>query len=323
MDRTVQCTVIGSEMQAVTVSASDFFKNSSLASNELSFRLLQMHQPLLPLLLLSIIAVCSTNELPFLNRLELEKIFEEQDNDNTDKIENIEEIMFKQQLTKPIKSKIYEEEKYLDNLNEYNDYRKELEPRNSNSIDQFRTRKNEGHHRPKEIKKRDTTRDYIKKIKLIEDSLKKYEEVVTISPLLILKIRLSYLTDNIENMKPTMYHYSMPVPLDIMTQTKDGELNKILQDEISYSNDVRSDDDDEVIEEESKSNKNKKVVKKRIFSLWSRLQGLHRGHELHHRRHLHAFYGLPDDGGGGGDSTLTAETRATFLRPPGSPLRWG
>ncbi|CAF4781181.1 unnamed protein product [Pieris macdunnoughi] len=284
-----------------------------------------MQQSLLPLLLLTIIAVCSTNELPFSTRLELEKIFEEQDNDNTDKLENIEAIMFKQQSTKPIKSKIYEEEKDLDNLKEYNDYRKDLDPRYSESIDQFRTRKNEGRHRPKEIIKRDTTRDAIKKIKLIEDSLKNYDEVVTISPLLILKIRLSYLTDNIENMKPTMYHYSIPVPLDIKTQTKEGELNKILQDEISYLNDVKSDeDDDDEIEEESKSNKNKKVVKKRIFSLWSRLQGLHRGHELHHRRHLHAFYGLPDDGGGGGgDSTLTAETRATFLRPPGSPLRWG
>ncbi|XP_004928574.1 uncharacterized protein LOC101745341 [Bombyx mori] len=65
-----------------------------------------------------------------------------------------------------------------------------------------------------------------------------------------------------------------------------------------------------------------KVVAKRIFSLWSRLQGLNhnRGHELHHRRHLHAFYGLPDGDGGG---VLTAETRATLMRPPGSPLRWG
>lgn len=66
---------------------------------------------------------------------------------------------------------------------------------------------------------------------------------------------------------------------------------------------------------------NNKSVEKRIFSLWSRLQGLSpKGHELHHRRHLHAFYGMPDSESGG---TLTAETRATFMRPPGSPLRWG
>lgn len=65
----------------------------------------------------------------------------------------------------------------------------------------------------------------------------------------------------------------------------------------------------------------KKAVKKRLFSLWSRLQSLsHRGHELHHRRHLHAFYGLPDNKGNG---IVTAQTRATFVRPPGSPLRWG
>lgn len=65
-----------------------------------------------------------------------------------------------------------------------------------------------------------------------------------------------------------------------------------------------------------------RAVHKRIFSLWSRLQSLnHKGHELQHRRHLHAFYGLPDSDGGGG--TLTAQTRATLMRPPGSPLRWG
>ncbi|XP_041974196.1 uncharacterized protein LOC121729675 isoform X2 [Aricia agestis] len=64
----------------------------------------------------------------------------------------------------------------------------------------------------------------------------------------------------------------------------------------------------------------RKSVNKRIFSLWSRLQSLsHKGHELHHRRHLYSFYGLPEGGGG----ALTAETRASLVRPPGSPLRWG
>lgn len=69
--------------------------------------------------------------------------------------------------------------------------------------------------------------------------------------------------------------------------------------------------------------KNRKV-RKRIFSLWSRLQSLnHKGHELQHRRHLYALYGHPDSEGAGSGGALTAETRATFMRPPGSPLRWG
>ncbi|GBP41721.1 hypothetical protein EVAR_33712_1 [Eumeta japonica] len=63
-------------------------------------------------------------------------------------------------------------------------------------------------------------------------------------------------------------------------------------------------------------------VKKRLFSLWSRLQSMApRGHELHHRRHLHAFMQLPAGGTDAG-GTLTAEARAV-MRPPGSPLRWG
>ncbi|KOB79383.1 Uncharacterized protein OBRU01_00483 [Operophtera brumata] len=67
-----------------------------------------------------------------------------------------------------------------------------------------------------------------------------------------------------------------------------------------------------------------RTVRKRIFSLWSRLQSLnHKGHELQHRRHLYALYDLPDSEGGGSGGVLTAETRATFMRPPGSPLRWG
>ncbi|XP_048005557.1 uncharacterized protein LOC125241233 [Leguminivora glycinivorella] len=61
-------------------------------------------------------------------------------------------------------------------------------------------------------------------------------------------------------------------------------------------------------------------VQKKLFSFWSRLQALsHKGRQLPTRRHTFAFYG-PDDTR---DGPLTAETRASHLRPPGQPLRWG
>ncbi|XP_063634583.1 uncharacterized protein LOC134805203 [Cydia splendana] len=61
-------------------------------------------------------------------------------------------------------------------------------------------------------------------------------------------------------------------------------------------------------------------VQKKLFSFWSRLQALsHKGRQLPTRRHTFAFYG-PD---GTRDGPLTAETRASHLRPPGQPLRWG
>ncbi|VVC89576.1 unnamed protein product [Leptidea sinapis] len=151
--------------------------------------------------------------------------------------------------------------------------------------------------------------------KLIELLLNSNDEIVTISPLLILKIRLSYLNNGLR--MPGQGNNGQTN--EISTDSESGRLyNKILE---SGNNVVDGDNQSLDLPTET----SKKLVKKRIFSLWSRIQGLHRGHELHHRRHLHAFYGIPDDGGGGSSKsgTLTAETRATFIRPPGSPLRWG
>ncbi|CAG4924538.1 unnamed protein product [Colias eurytheme] len=309
-----------------------------------------MQHSLLPLLLLAIVTVCSTNEIPMMNRLELENFFGNQDNDNTlnNRLQNrdTKKIFFKQLLNrlpllKPeITNLIYEYEEdngdshilHDRNNKEYNldDYltqelRREY-PKQTNSIPaQFdRNPETSRTSNQNELDKQHEERDFEK---ILDNRLNFFEDeqkFAPASPLLILKIRLSYLANDIKPKLPKDYTYTQLVPLHSEDKNKeDGAYDKILQNDLDSAVKVKREEADNTNEAETDTDKNKKI-KKRIFSLWSRLQGLHRGHELHHRRHLHAFYGLPDDGGGGGDGgALTAETRATFLRPPGSPLRWG
>lgn len=152
-----------------------------------------------------------------------------------------------------------------------------------------------------------------------DDTRDIYDTVVTSSnPLLILKIRLACLSNTLDtkllkdrtatedkpNIVPLLGHVDHKNPDEKLTK-KENDWNSIQQ---SYFGDKR--------------NVFKSLPsKKRIFSIWSRLQSLNpKGHELHHRRYLHAYYGgLPNADGGG---AMSAETRA-MSRPPGSPLRWG
>ncbi|XP_026764601.2 uncharacterized protein LOC113522945 [Galleria mellonella] len=148
--------------------------------------------------------------------------------------------------------------------------------------------------------------------------------IATTNPFLILKIRLACLSNKLE---------SIDLSKDISTILSEPsssidkkEEEKIFANELNPSVDavkVKRENLSESPEKELTENdlNGKRSVKKRIFSLWSRLQSLSpKGHELHHRRHIHSFYGLPNNGGSG---VISAETRATLMRPPGSPLRWG
>ncbi|XP_026725846.1 uncharacterized protein LOC113492550 isoform X2 [Trichoplusia ni] len=158
----------------------------------------------------------------------------------------------------------------------------------------------------------DKTNEY-SSLNSIPDS-KVYDTVLTpTNPFLILKIRLACLNKDIDNGK----FATLITGLESNYQ-KEDERNE--NPEVNVMK-VKREDIPSSQNNELTDNTTQKVVNKRIFSLWSRLQSLnHKGHELQHRRHLHAFYSLPDSDGGG---TLTAETRATLMRPPGSPLRWG
>lgn len=154
-----------------------------------------------------------------------------------------------------------------------------------------------------------------------------YDPVATATnPLLILKIRLASLSNNLLNADTEQYQNFVSNENEITKNISirepnifDGEIYPALNMiKVKREGVVNIVQDNEVAEDASTENK---AIKKRIFSLWSRIQGLNpKGHELPHRRHLHAFYGMPDNNGGG---PLTAETRAILMRPPGSPLRWG
>ncbi|XP_063837172.1 uncharacterized protein LOC135086317 [Ostrinia nubilalis] len=158
-----------------------------------------------------------------------------------------------------------------------------------------------------------------------DDLQNEYDAVVAVAnPFLIFKIRLACLNSNLKDNNVNKYSEIAASDPEYIPGNRDEE--NYIENEINPQNSVTKVKREEMapqITQVSESNMTKnRAVKKRIFSLWSRLQSFnHKGHELQHRRHLHAFYGLPDGGDTGG--VLTAETRATFLRPPGSPLRWG
>ncbi|CAH2068368.1 unnamed protein product, partial [Iphiclides podalirius] len=163
-----------------------------------------------------------------------------------------------------------------------------------------------------------------------------YENVVAATdPFLVLRVQLTYLRDDVNRNDFNQYPNSFSSKSENDPRRNMEDNNLFLEDIESTAHlvKVKREDptkigDNEITHEGSfiseieNSSGSKKAVKKRLFSLWSRLQSLsHRGHELHHRRHMHAFYSSPDNIKGNG--IVTAQTRATFVRPPGSPLRWG
>ncbi|XP_047540700.1 uncharacterized protein LOC125073729 [Vanessa atalanta] len=320
--------------------------------------MLKIRQSLLPVVLLTTITFSSSNVLPILsiNKLDTDSLLEDQDNDNTlnnNRHTNNPNVFYKVFIgtskdNLPKKSQMTRL-KYLDNDN--NQERKIFNGLmdNDNNYDDEGFRKEQWHNYPRQLDRLNKNllldkqlqkvlnNDDMEKLKRTDDSQNLHHYIsddiygnfdtdVIAGPLLILKIKLAYLTNNIKNTDSNTDFYADLLPLE---STTDNDNDKIKDDDALFENNEKSvvkvkrkgklhREDLSFLENSSNENKS---VKKRIFSLWSRLQSLsHRGHELHHRRHLYAFYGLPEDGGGG---ALTAETRATLMRPPGSPLRWG
>ncbi|CAH2100148.1 unnamed protein product [Euphydryas editha] len=312
----------------------------------------KIHQSLLPVALLTTITLSSSAVLPILSikKLDTDSLFDDQDNDNTLKINRLTDInpnVFYKVFIGTSKDNLQKKShatrlKYLinDNNQEKNMFNGAIDTENNYDDDGFR--KEQWHNYPRQLDRLNKNlllnkqlqniidMDDLGKLKisddtrnfnhyLSDDAYGNFDTDIIAEPLLILKIKLAYLTKNMKNDDTDM------IPLESMTDNDD---NKIREKDALLENDEKS-----VVKVKRKEKLNreditflenpsndKKSIKKRIFSLWSRLQSLsHRGHELHHRRHLYAFYGLPEDSGG----ALTAETRATFLRPPGSPLRWG
>ncbi|CAG9575650.1 unnamed protein product [Danaus chrysippus] len=308
-----------------------------------------MHPILLPIILLTTVTLSSSNVLPILaiNKLDTEPPIDDQNTDNTFKHKVNPAIFYKVFIgtpkdNLPKKSQLSRLKTFdndidqilaifedVDNDENSEGFRKEQWHNYPRQLDRLNKNINEHSEKPRDdidiekwepAKKRDEVDENNH-----EDILERYDSGVLDGPLFILKIRLAYLTNNMNQEK-----YKKYLPSDILLhllnrkneETDDlGEYNSVSPSEVaSVTKTKRKEMPREDSQLAEKALTENKAIKKRIFSLWSRLQSLsHRGHELQHRRHLYAFYGLPEDGGG----TLTAETRATFMRPPGSPLRWG
>ncbi|XP_045761302.1 uncharacterized protein LOC123864723 [Maniola jurtina] len=315
----------------------------------------KMRRSLLPVILVTTITLSSSNVLPILSisKLNTEPLLDDQDSDNTfnNKHTNVNpnifyKVFIETPKANPLKKSQLLRSNYMDNDNQDAKILNGKIDNEDNDDEGFR--KEQWHNYPRQLDRLNRnfnaqkefdkilldTKD-LENLKRIEDSHDNLNQFMhddaesigtdTIDgPLLILKIRLAYLNNNINDVDSNNYLYSDLVPLESNTDiTKDN----VREENVFNENDIESlvkvkrkmksrNQDFAFLEN---STNDKKTVKKRIFSLWSRLQSLsHRGHELHHRRHLYTLYGSPEDGGG----TLTAETRGTMMRPPGSPLRW-
>ncbi|KAJ2946536.1 hypothetical protein O0L34_g12591 [Tuta absoluta] len=149
-----------------------------------------------------------------------------------------------------------------------------------------------------------------------------YDSIVAATnPLLVLKVHLACLNNRL-NKRPNVELEAFLTQFNNEKNTNGVEEN-LFTNEINPVTKVKREGITSQETENSDENTPGKKKSKRLFSLWSRLQTLsHKGHELPHRRHL-AYYGFPEGGDGG--AMLTAETRDNqrMMRPPGSPLRWG
>ncbi|XP_013183305.1 uncharacterized protein LOC106129324 [Amyelois transitella] len=321
-----------------------------------------MRQSLVPVILLATVALSSSNVLPFMsiNRLETEPLGFNSPNDNIfrDNKNIFNDLFYKISIGTSLNNPIPKVQKLPKiKFDDFDNNRGEAEF-NSLSKDQSYNgegyRKKQWHNYPRQLDrlhnyfygrhrahKRNpdpddpdkgsyeivpethrsndiTTNEYI--VYSDDGAQSIYDTVIAnTNPFLILKIRLACLSNKLKNTGETK-QTGLALPDYNLNENDD----KLLTNEINPSMDAvkvkREDISGLQGSMEVERIDGKRTVKKRLFSLWSRLQSLnHKGHELQHRRHLHAFYGLPEDGNG----VLTAETRATLMRPPGSPLRWG
>nr|XP_034841208.1 probable serine/threonine-protein kinase DDB_G0286465 [Maniola hyperantus] len=316
----------------------------------------KMRRSLLPIILVTTITLSSSNVLPILSisKLNTEPLLDDQDSDNTfnNKNTNVNpNIFYKVFIETPkantLKKSQLSRSNYIDNGNQDAQILNGKIDNEDNDDEGFR--KEQWHNYPRQLDRLNTdfnvqkefdeilldikNLENLKRVEAARDEVNQYmhDDVGSIGtdtidgPLLILKIRLAYLNNNINDLDSNNYVYSDLVPLQSNTDnTKDNvrEQNVLNENDIKslvkVKRKIKSRNQDIAFLENSTNDK--KTVNKRMFSLWSRLQGLsHRGHELHHRRHLYSLYESPEDGGG----ALTAETRGTMMRPPGSPLRWG
>ncbi|KAJ8734165.1 hypothetical protein PYW07_014716 [Mythimna separata] len=318
-----------------------------------------MRQYVVPVLLLAIVALSASNVLPMsendFNREQLS--FDSQHNDNTfsDRYETrnaIDEIykLYVAHENKPGSNKL-QLKIYTDADNNQNDDIFNIISKDDNYNGEG-FRKEQWHNYPRQLDRLhqlyehntdkrnfdpDPNKEYTEEVlpdnQDINDKANEvyldsnpgtdnvYDAVMAATnPLLILKMRLATLNKDIDNANA---RYANLINSGLGSNNlREDEKNEFRNENPEMSAmKVKREGVASTQNELTENPTQNKAVNKRIFSLWSRLQSLnHKGHELQHRRHLHAFYGLPDSDGGG---TLTAETRATLMRPPGSPLRWG
>ncbi|KAJ8734659.1 hypothetical protein PYW08_013909 [Mythimna loreyi] len=317
-----------------------------------------MRQYIVPVLLLTIVALSSSNVLPMsVNDLNREQLsFDSQHNDNTfsDRYQtrNVIDEIYKLYVAhddKPGSNKL--QLKYADADNNQNDDIFNIISKDDNYNGEG-FRKEQWHNYPRQLDRLhqlyehntdkrnfdpDPNKEYTEEVapdnqevndkpnEIYLDSNTATDNVydavmAATNPLLILKMRLASLNKDIDNANA---QYANLINLRLGSNNlREDEKNEFRNEnpEVNVMK-VKREGVASTQTDLSENRTQNKAVNKRIFSLWSRLQSLnHKGHELQHRRHLHAFYGLPDSDGGG---ALTAETRATLMRPPGSPLRWG
>ncbi|CAK1599586.1 unnamed protein product [Parnassius mnemosyne] len=334
-----------------------------------------MGRSMLPILILTTLALTSSDVLPivinekintepfsidnqendniFSNRYQTSKINSDiffnngASRDNYIPLPSIKEMIEEMYAGKDNNQNIKENEESINKEENYDDkgYRKEQwhnYPRQLDRLQNYQYKRNKFDEAPKaENNDADTinsnTDDFAANelsLDSTDGSRNVYDDIVAATnPFLVLKVQLSFLRNDMNRNDLNEYSNLLSLLSETNQKSKEKENKsflkvfepavnvKVKREKPIKIRDNEISDEDSFASDIGTTSDRKKTVKKRLFSLWSRLQSLsHRGHELHHRRHLHALYGLPDNNG---NKIVTAQTRAIFGRPPGSPLRWG
>lgn len=229
------------------------------------FSLFQTRQYLLPLVLLTTITLSSSNVLPILiNKVDSDSLLDDQDSDNTfnNRQTRINPNIFYKVFIGTSKDNLPKKSqisrlKYLENDN--NPDRRTFNGliENEDNYDDEGFRKEQWHNYPRQLdrlhknvyiykilekildtddlerpKRVDKTRHDVYQYSS-DDILGNFGPDVITVPLLILKIRLAYLTDNLKNHDSNKYIYTHSDPLDLTSENDEmtSEENALLEND--------------------------------------------------------------------------------------------
>lgn len=211
-----------------------------------------MCRRLLPLVLLTTITLSSSNVLPILsiNKLDTEALLDDQDSDNTfNNKHNINPNIFYKVFIETPKDntrKISQISRYMDGDNQ------DAKKLDNEDNDDEGFRKEQWHNYPRQLDRLNRRLDDDKELEKVlldtenlearddisqymNDNLGSYDASAIDGPLLVLKIRLAYLNDNINDADANKFEYSDLVPVKTA-----HTIDNVREEDVLKANDIES-----------------------------------------------------------------------------------